>query len=174
MPAFFKTVEKIKPVFDITEKIVMLVCKLLLIADIAITTYQVLNRYIPFIKGAAWTEEVILTCMSYMAVLAAALAIRKGTHIRMTAFDRYLPEKLVRVLDIVADTAVMVLGFIMLIEGWKYATTIGARGTYISMPSVSKIWMYMPVPVAGLAMIIFELEAIFQHLKAFFVKEGEK
>jgi hypothetical protein len=34
--------------------------------------------------------------------------------------------------------------------------------------------MYFPVPLAGLAMIIFELESLYNHLKSFFVKEEEK
>ena len=108
-----------------------------------------------------------------MAVLSAALSIRRGAHIRMTAFDRYLPAKLIKVLDILADVAVLVLGLIMLVEGWKYCTTLGGRGSYISMPWLSRFWMYLPVPVAGIAMIVFELEAVYNHIKSFYVKEGE-
>ena len=52
--------------------------------------------------------------MAYMAVLSAALAIRRGAHIRMTALDSYLPKKLVKSLDILADVAVLVLAVIML------------------------------------------------------------
>ena len=67
------------------------VLPVLLVVDILITSMAVAGRYIPFIPDPAWSEEVVLTCMSYMAVLSAALAIRRGAHIRMTAFDRYLP-----------------------------------------------------------------------------------
>ena len=111
--------------------------------------------------------------MSYMAVLAAALAIRRGAHIRMTALDRYLPKGLIRFLDVLSDVAVMVLGIIMLVEGWRYASTIGGRGFYVSMPWLSRFWMYFPVPLAGAAMIVFELEALYTHLKSFFVKGEE-
>ena len=44
---------------------------------------------ISFIPDPSWSEEVVLTLMSYMAVLSAALAIRRKAHIRMTAFDRF-------------------------------------------------------------------------------------
>ena len=103
--------------------------------------------------------------MSYMAVLSAALAIRRGAHIRMTALDRYLPDKLLKILDLVSDAFVLVLAFVMLIVGWQYATTLGAKGVYVSLPKLSRFWMYFPIPVAGLAMIIFELEAIYNHIK---------
>ena len=110
MPKIFTTLDKIKPAYDITYKVVLFICKILLIADILITTMSVIGRYVPFIPDPAWSEEVVLTCMSYMAVLSAALAIRRGAHIRMTAFDVYLPKAVVKVLDILADAAVMVLG----------------------------------------------------------------
>lgn len=171
MPKIFTTLDKIKPAYDITYRVVLVVCKLLLIADILITTISVLGRYIPFIPDPSWSEEMVLTCMSYMAVLSAALAIRRGAHIRMTAFDIYLPKVVVKTLDLVADLAVMVLGIIMLVVGWKYASTLGGRGFYVSMPWLSRFWMYFPVPLAGGAMIIFEIESIYNHIKSFFVKE---
>lgn len=172
MPSIFTTLDKIKPAYDITDKIVMTICKLLLIADIAITSMAVCGRYISFIPDPSWSEEVVLTLMSYMAVLSAALAIRRHSHIRMTAFDVYIPKKMLMVLDLLADIAVFALGFIMLTIGWKYASTLGSRGTYVSMPKVSRFWMYFPIPVAGFAMIIFELEAIYNDIKTFFIKEG--
>ncbi|NLE16396.1 MAG: TRAP transporter small permease [Spirochaetales bacterium] len=178
MSKFFATMDKVKHAYDLTDKIVLIICKLLLIADILITSYAVagrmFNQYVPFLKDPAWSEEVVLTCMSYMAVLSAALAIRRSSHIRMTAFDKYLPKRVVKFLDILSDIAVFSLGLIMLIVGWRYATTIGSRGSYVSMPWLSRFWMYFPVPLAGLAMIVFEVESLYNHLKSFFVKEEEK
>ena len=133
MPAIFEKLDKIRPVYDVVDKIVMFICKVLLVADILITTYQVMGRYIPFIPDPSWTEETILTLMSYMAVLSAALAIRRGAHIRMTALDRYLPKGGLKALDILADVAVLVLAVIMMVQGWSYVITIGSKGTYVSM-----------------------------------------
>ena len=173
MPSIFEKIDKIKPAYDMTYRFVMFICKLLLIADSAITSMSVLGRYVPFIPDPAWSEEVVLTCMSYMAVLSAALAIRRGAHIRMTALDSYLPKGLVKFLDILADLAVLVLAVIMITVGWKYATGIGAKGSYVSMPKVSRFWMYFPVPLAGVAMLIFELEALYNHVKSIFSDEKE-
>lgn len=187
MPSIFTTLDKIKPAYDVTYKVFMLICKILLVADIAITSYAVLGRFcqqwsreyeflsfLSIIKDPPWSEEVVLTCMAYMAVLSAALAIRRGAHIRMTALDTYLPTPVLKALDILADVAVMALALIMVVEGWKYTTTLGARGTYTSMPWLSRFWMYFPVPLAGVAMIVFELEALYNHIKSMFVKEAEE
>lgn len=174
MPKIFETLDKVRPVYDGVYKLVMFICKLLLVADILITTYAVAGRYIPFISDPSWSEEVVLTLMSYMAVLSAALAIRRGAHIRMTAFDPYLPKTVVKLLDILADAAVLALGVIMLVCGWNYASTLGGRGFYVSMPWLSRFWMYFPVPLAGAAMIVFEIEALYNHIKSFFVKEADE
>lgn len=170
MPEIFKTIDKIKPAYDVTYKFVMFLCKLLLIVDIAITSMSVAGRYIPFIPDPAWSEEVVLTAMSYMAVLSAALAIRRGAHIRMTALDTYLPKNLVKALDVLADVAVLILAIIMITVGWGYASGIGAKGTYVSMPWLSRFWMYFPVPLAGVAMVIFQVEALYNDIKKFFVE----
>ena len=188
MPKIFEALDKIKPVYDWVYKVFLVICKLLLVADILITTYAVLGRYcqqlaknypdmfswLAVIKDPAWTEELVLTAMSYMAVLAAALAIRRGAHIRMTAFDRYLPKRLLTVLDILGDAAVLALGVIMLVVGWNYAVTLGRRGYYVSLPKLSRFWMYFPVPLAGVAMIAFELESLYSHIKSLFVPEGKE
>lgn len=174
MPAIFEKIDKLRPAYDITYKFIMVLCKLLLIADILITSMAVAGRYIPFIPDPSWSEEIVLTCMSYMAVLSAALAIRRGAHIRMTALDRYLPAKLVKSLDLLSDIAVMALAVIMIAVGWKYASGIGSKGSYVSMPGLSRFWMYFPVPLAGAAMLVFELEAVYNHIKSFFVEEDNK
>jgi TRAP-type C4-dicarboxylate transport system permease small subunit len=171
MYKFFSTIEKCKPAYDIAYKIVLFICKMFLITDIIITSMVVAGRYITFIPSPTWGEEIILTLMAYMAVLSAALAIRRKAHIRMTAFDKYLPEKLVIFLDILSDIAVLVLAVIMIVIGWRYALQIGSKGTYISMPTVSRFWMYLPIPVAGIAMFIFQIEVLLNNIKRFFINE---
>ena len=174
MRGFFKAVSIIKPLYDITDKLVMLICKLLLVADIAITSMSVAGRYISWIPDPAWSEQMVLTFMVYMAVLSATLAIRKRAHIRMTAFDDYLPAGLVKWLDLLSDIAVFALGIIMLVYGIKVCQSPLARfGRYESIPTLSRFWMYLPIPVAGGSMAIFELEQIFLRLEDIFVPDHD-
>jgi TRAP-type C4-dicarboxylate transport system permease small subunit len=171
MPRVFNTIDKIKPAYDVAYKVVLFICKMLLIVDILITTMAVAGRYIPFIPDPSWSEEVVLTCMAYMAVLSAALAIRRNAHIRMTAFDKYLPKRVLLFLDILSDVAILALAVVMIVVGWKYSVQLGSKGSYVSMPWLSRFWMYFPVPLAGIAMVIFEIEILLNHFKAIFVKE---
>lgn len=174
MPKIFHTIDKIKPIYDVLYKFVMLICKLLLVTDILITSMAVAGRYVPFIPDPSWSEEVVLTCMAYMAVLSAALAIRRNAHIRMTAFDRYLPKRLLTFLDILSDLAVLALAVVMIVVGWKYAVQLGSKGSYVSMPFLSRFWMYFPIPVAGVAMVVFEIESIYNHIKGMFIPKEVK
>lgn len=171
MPAIFAKLRKVEPIYNGVYNFTMLLCKLFLTADILITGYIVLARYFHALPAPSWGEEVILTLMAYMSVLSASLAIKRQAHIRMEAFDRYLGPKICHTLDLVADIAVIILAIIMLIVGWKYAAAIGARGKYTSMPWLSKFWQYFPIPLAGIAMIFFELERIVLDIEAFYKKE---
>ena len=174
MPAIFKALNKIKPLYDWTYKIVMFICKILLIADIIITTWVVIGRYVPFVATPYWGEEIILTLMVYMAVLSATLAIRSRAHIRMTAFDSYLPKTVLKVSDLLADLAVMALGIVLVVYGVKFCNSpLSLRGKYASIPTLSKVWQYLPIVVAGVGMIIFELEQVFQRIESFFEKDEE-
>lgn len=175
MTAFFQTLEKIKPLYDWVYKILMILCKLLLIADILITSWTVAGRYLPFIKSPNWGEEMVLTMMVYMAVLSASLMIRKGSHIRMTAFDKAFSPKALQFSDLLSDLLVLGLGVILLVYGIRLlASPLCRLGHYSSMPGVSKFWQYLPIAVAGASMIIFEEEQIVIHLKKFLAPEGKE
>ncbi len=159
-----------KKFYDIIYKLVMIICKLLLIADILITSTAILGRYVSFIPDPSWSEEMVLTLMSYMAVLSAALAIRRKAHIRMTSFDKYLPEKVLKFLDLIADIAVFALAFVMLFYGMQYVQSV--KGFYPSIPTLSIKWKFYPIPLAGIVMIIFEIEQIIDDLLVLAGKEA--
>ncbi len=163
--------QALKVFYDWMYKLVLFICKLLLIADICVVSFAVLGRYVPFIPDPTWTEEITLTLMSYMAVLSAALAIRRGAHIRMTSFDRYLPKIVINILDVAADIGVLILAFVMIKYGFQYANGIGAKGFYPSLPWLSKRYMYLPIPIAGIAMVVFEVESLFNNILKLMGKE---
>ncbi len=162
---------KLKIFYDCMYKVLMVICKLLLIADICVVSFAVLGRYVPFIPDPSWSEEITLTLMCYMTVLSAALAIRRGAHIRMTCFDRYLPKIVIDILDIAADIGILILAFVMIKYGFEYANGIGAKGFYPSLLWLSKKYMYLPIPIAGIAMVIFEAESLFNNILKLLGKE---
>lgn len=154
-------------------RVVKIICQLFLIAEICITSMAVAGRYIPFIPDPAWSEELTLTCMIYMAFIGASLAVRKKTHIRMTSLDRYMPVKLVQAIEIFDDLLVLIFSLMMVIEGFPYAINAG-KAVYVSLPALSRFWLYAPVPFAGVAMSIFQLEGLAKDVRVFLAKEAKE
>lgn len=171
MAKVFASIDKtVLPFYKILYKLVLLVCKLLLVMVILVTAFSVLARYLPFMRNPVWTEELVLSGMAYMALISASLGIARRSHIRMSSFDKYLPKKLIYVLDVLADVAVIILAVVMIVVGFQYAQRIGRFGSFIALP-LSRFWMYFPVPLAGSAIILFQLESLYTNVKKFFVKE---
>lgn len=174
MTDFFQSARKLKPFFERFYGIVLFVCKILLIGDIVITVWAVTGRYVPFITDPHWSEEMVLTMMVYMAVLSAALAIRRNAHIRLSAFDQMVPAKLIRISDLLSDIGVLVLGALLLIYGVKLCTSpLAQLGRYASLPSLSKFWQYLAIPVSGAVMIIFEVEQVLLHLEKLMTEDKQ-
>ena len=143
MPKIFQTLDKVRPVYDVVYKVVLFICKFLLVADILITSYAVLGRYIPFIADPSWSEEVVLTLMSYMAVLSAAIAIRHKEHIRMDAFDRYIPKPMLHFLNLLSNVAV--LAIIALIKPIRSASPAKTKNSMEKMTSsFSSVFLGLP------------------------------
>lgn len=170
MPAIFNALDKSLPIFGYIYRAVLVVCKILLVVVVLVTVITVGGRYIPWFSNPPWSEEVILSGMTYVAFLSSALAIRRCAHIRMTAFDNYLPKNLIRILDILSDLMVITLAIVLIHFGLNHAITLGRFASFVSMPNVSRFWMFFPVPLGGFFMIIFELELLYKNIKGFFVK----
>ena len=76
--------------------------------------------------------------------------------------------------DILSDIAVLILGIVLVYYGIKFCNSpLSMRGKYASLP-LSKFWQYLPIPVAGAGMIIFELEQVFQHIEALYLENKKK
>jgi len=170
--AVFAKTDKARPLFDVVYNVLLFFCKLFLVGTIFVTCWMVAGRYIAFVPSPMWTEEVILTLIAYTTMLSAALALRKSAHIRMIALDPYIPKPVLKVLDLIADIAIMYFAYLMVTQGWEFTTNIGARGFYVSMPNLSLTWRYLPVPLGGVFMVFFNIEVTYNHIKAFFVDEA--
>ena len=57
MPTIFDKLDKIKPIYDMIYKVILFICKILLILDIIITSMAVAGRYISFIPDPSSAEQ---------------------------------------------------------------------------------------------------------------------
>ena len=76
------------------------------------------------------------------------------------------------VLDVIADIAVLALGVVLVVYGISFSNSpLSIRGKYASIPTLSMVWQYLSIPVAGVGMIVFELEQILLHIEELFIKQ---
>jgi len=141
--------------FDAVDFVFMSFCKLCFIGMVVITSYVVFGRFV-LNKSPVWGEPIVLMCMVYMSLISASLAIRKDTHIRMTIIDLFVPEKVIAVCKACAQVMIFGFSIFMIFNGWQFAMLAGKN--VITGVGIKSMWLYLSVPVAGVALALMEIE----------------
>jgi TRAP-type C4-dicarboxylate transport system permease small subunit len=116
---------------------------------------QVLMRYV-FGQALSWSEELALLCFSWAMLLAIALGVRDGVHVRMDLIATRLPAALGRWLDKSVALAITGAGGFVAWAGMNYVQdSFGATSAAIGYPTA---WLYACAPVGGALILVFALE----------------
>jgi TRAP-type C4-dicarboxylate transport system permease small subunit len=107
-----------------------------------------------------------------MSLISAALAIRQDTHIRMTIIDFILPEKGVEILKGLAHLCIFAFSFFMIIYGWKFSMLAGKN--VITGVGIKSMWLYLAVPIAGVALALMGIERFLNYIVLYKNKKEEK
>ena len=91
--------------------------------------------------------------MTWYAVLASAAGFNEGFHIRILALQNAMSEKIARLMRLAAELVVIACGFMMLIWGVELTDIISSH--VIPSLGISRSWAYLPLPLAGAAIILF-------------------
>ena len=133
-------------------------------AAILVVTAQVVWRY-AFNNSLVWTEEASRYLFVWMTFLGAALAVKEGTHIRVTAFVDDLPEPLqraLRALELVLTAAF--LGFLAFV-GFQWVRLNADTPTPALRLPLNYV-LYASLPVASLAGLYFAVRRLDHELRA--------
>ena len=127
---------------------------LLVVAEIVILFAGVVARYVLH-KPLIWSDELASILFLWLAMLGAAVAFRRGEHMRMTALVARASPGLRAFLDLVATAAA--LSFLVMIAwpSWEYAY----EESYITTPAlqIANIWRAAALPVGVGLMALFAL-----------------
>jgi len=99
-----------------------------------------------------WGEEVALSLLIWLSLIAVPLGIRNGWHIRLDLLHRAVGPRAQTGLNLVnwlisLGIALMFVWFGTAVAIQKYPTTMPGLG-------ISAFWQYVSVPISGLLMII--------------------
>ena len=127
---------------------------LLVVSEIVILFAGVVARYVLH-KPLIWSDELASILFLWLAMLGAAVAFRRGEHMRMTALVARASPGLRAFLDLVATAAA--LSFLVMIAwpSWEYAY----EESYITTPAlqIANIWRAAALPVGVGLMALFAL-----------------
>lgn len=132
---------------------------LLLFVIIVLIFLQVLNRFL-FKIGMPWTQEISILCFIWNVFLGAAVAVRSKSHffINIWPMDRSFLQRLFNVLALLAILGVAIVLFV-----YGYQLALGGMGRFSRQLGMLMIYFLLPIPVSGLLIIIFIIEAFVTH-----------
>lgn len=118
-------------------------------------TLQVFMRFVVG-KPLAWSEELALTCFSWTMLLAIALGVREGIHVRMDLLTERLPPAGRGFLERAVALGIVAFGVALAWAGGRYV--LDSQGTTSAAIGFPIGWLYASAPVCGTLVVIFGLE----------------
>lgn len=150
------------------DRLLLSVSTILLIAMVALSTWQVLARYV-FNISSPGTEEAIRYLLIWFSLISAAYVFGEKKHIAILFFKEKLRANSQRVMERIIDVMVIVLAAILMIYGGFNIVLLTisqtAAATGISMAAV-----YAALPVSGLFIILYTI----LNMRTNDVNEGEE
>ncbi|MGN0906851.1 MAG: TRAP transporter small permease [Bullifex sp.] len=164
--------EKYRAFCDRLDKILSVICGLLLIVVFFVSVANILLRNILKIS---WLFSAVLSKMSfvYMVFIGVAVVYYRCDHLKMDFISSKFPRKMKTVVNWMTIVITVILLAVMLVYGINIAKV---RMT-IPFESYKKIptgWMYLAVPVGALLMMVFTVEHIITLVKTGEMKHEEK
>ncbi len=144
----------LRAIDTIIHKILLIIAQIALAAMITIVCVTVYYRFV-LNKGIIWAEEVPRTLVALFAFIACAMGVRDQLHIGIGVIYERFPKggKVRKVLDILAYILTLVVGYIMLVYGWRLCLQLGRFK--MSATGLPRSVQYISLPIAG-AIIMYD------------------
>ena len=142
-----------KKVIDIFNKIEEWILVVLMSALAVIVFLQVIFRL--FSGSLPWSEEISRYITIWASFLGASYGFRYGAHIGVEAFKAWLPFRARRVVDLLANLAVIILAALMMYYGYSIIVNVHLKFGQVSPAMRMPMWIaYLAIPVGYLFMIL--------------------
>jgi len=122
---------------------------------------QVVTRYV-FSMALSWSEELSLLLFTWVVLLASALGVREGFHVRMDLIADRLPPLARNALAHVIQVVVLVAGAFLCWHGWRYV--MATRGSVSAATGYPIELLHLAAPVGGLLIALFAVERMIDPL----------
>jgi len=117
-----------------------------------IVLFTVFSRYL-FNFVASWSEEVPRYLLVWIGFLGAALAVRQKEHIGFDYIFNMLPDLPRRILGLLLNLGILIIGLIMLIYGIDFVRQFGSD--WMESIPFKNHWFYVSLPISGTLIILY-------------------
>lgn len=139
-------------------------------AMVGIMVYQVILRYV-FSAANAWSEELTRYLFIFNVMIAAAIAVRRNSHLQIDILINLLPEKVKKIFTIVATVA----GIAFLVLLFKYSIDLCRQAAKNISPGtgLSMAIPYACMPIGIVLMVLTSIEVVLKNVEDLLkAKEG--
>lgn len=154
---------------DGVNKILGVLLAVLLMVMSAVVFYQVFSRFV-LDESLRWSEELARYIMIWAVFIGSALAIRKMELISVDAIKELMPDKAIKVLNILVYLASIVFLAVLVQYGFEIVSNVQTQ-TSPAM-RISMAWAYAAIPVGSILMIINCIAIVIENIMNF--KGGEQ
>jgi len=154
-----RILERLKIIY---QKPVELACGALMVAITGVVFLQVISRYV-FNYPFDWPEEMARYLFVWVALLGAALALRRGAHFSIDALVKRFPAKWRLVVPLLIHTTLGIFTLVVSVKGFQLALRV--REQLSPGMEISMAYAYLSVPVSFAIMFKYILWEIYSLVK---------
>lgn len=134
-----------------------------LLCLISITVFaSVISRFIPGFS-LTWVEELVTYAMAWLCTLGGGIATRHGDMTTVTIILNLFPEKVKKIVRVIACLFSLVIFALIIKAGWQMAL-VGNLRKSTAVPAITMFWMYLALPVGMIIMFLNTVARIIEIL----------
>ena len=149
--------DRLERILDKVNHFVEWICAGLMIVLTAEALYVMVMRYY-FNNTPSWGEVISRFLMVYACMLGYSICVHDETLIRINAFDRYLPERVLNVLEWFYSVCLILFSVFIIVEGTQF--TLLCRRNIISGLNIRSSWEMVCIPAGGVFCLLQALRRI--------------
>lgn len=162
-----------KKIINTFNKIEEWLLVVLMTALALIVFLQVVFRI--FSGSLPWSEELSRFITIWASFLGASYGFRYGAHIGVEAFKAWLPFRVRRTIDLLADLAVIIIAVLMMYYGYSIIVNVHLKFGQVSPAMRIPMWIaYLAIPVGYFFMILRNIGLSIDAIKDIINGEAEK
>jgi len=133
------------------------ICIVFVVAMMVSSGLQVFSRYV-LNSTFSWTDECSRYCFIWFNLLGAGCLVRTRGHAVVDLFSSKLPDNIKKLYNLIINFLIFYMGIILAKYGWTLCNaTMRQTSTALKLPMGL---VYGAIPVLGISILIYQIEAI--------------